>query len=767
MPKNHEKQTAASLDVCSTPLLITKNESLKAYIQVFSHIPENIARRELGSIFGVFKIDDTHKDNAFIVNFLVTELKKEYYANPVRGAEAAFEASLNRVNIALSELAKQGNLNWMESLESAVCAFDKNNTLHFSVTGSSAVLLFRNEILSIISKGLAPKKNENPLKTFCEISSGKLQKNDKIVITSQELFDVFPEQELVRNAEHFSPQEFTRYVHTALVNSVPLAGSIVVDISKKKAFKPKQTSKTPAPSEKPGFNAFSGNTFREVQRSSPTEHIREEKQEEVQSDQTRAPNHIYIQQKILRSQDAPSSVKERLLLWKEHVANSIDSSFDVFLKNFRQWLRAFGNMLSIKIRNFLVRIKNSIPKKVRVEIRSTEKTEKKESALNTARQTLQPILRAFSQNPLRNLLSVRSFGSVSQMIRDIRAHLPKKIPSFQFEKTLQFLNNKKTTRNAIILTLFAIVIFSIFLFRDKSPLQENMATAPISEKSSEEAPATERENRLTQENNLAMLSQDQMKTVYASDSLVNVHAINESNVLIVEPNNVILTSFGQEQTLETFSPPSDLRGKTFAQSVYMKDLQLLFLVTDVGTLFSFSPVSKQFTENNLVLNPEMLDHILIDTYLTFLYVVNTQDNTILRYPRAEGGFGEPALWLASDSGVSLQGARDLSIDGSIYIALKDRILRLENRTENPLSFEMPLLSANFTLLETNIDTNTLHLFDTNEQRVLVYNKDDGSLVRQYALPHHTSPAEYLSLSALDENDLLLLNNGSIAKVSLQ
>ena len=115
-PKAPEKIAPTAIEIS-----VARNGFLKPYAVCFQHLPDNIAREPLGMLAGAMTINDRSEHSAYIVNFLASLAKKEYYGNPRRDAIESFEASLHKINVGLAELAKEGNTEWIGTLDAAIC----------------------------------------------------------------------------------------------------------------------------------------------------------------------------------------------------------------------------------------------------------------------------------------------------------------------------------------------------------------------------------------------------------------------------------------------------------------------------------------------------------------------------------------------------------------------------------------------------------------------------------------------------------------------
>lgn len=224
------------LDVEVSEVFVVQNSKKRAYIEQFKQKGLNFTQKKLGTFLGFFIVRDSSTSSANIVNFLTSEIKKEYFAFPKRGIAESFETSLHRVNRALAEIANVGNVDWLGTIDGAVCAIDEK-TMYFSATGGALFLLLRDGNLIDISEGLTSEEaKKHPLKTFVDISSGQLMAGDKIIITSPELIQLISFEELKRNALKLSRNNFVQFINTVFANECKMATAFIVDVNKKSSF---------------------------------------------------------------------------------------------------------------------------------------------------------------------------------------------------------------------------------------------------------------------------------------------------------------------------------------------------------------------------------------------------------------------------------------------------------------------------------------------------------------------------------------------------
>lgn len=309
-----KKAVAGELSRSFHEILVADKRAYEPFVKVFQAVGENVSKLDLGSLVGVFEVDEKSEDAAYIVNFLASVAKKEYFNNPRRGPIESFEAALHKVNVALAELVKHGNVSWLGKLHGALAVVEKNN-LHFSVTGEGAFLLLRQGQFSEISAGLASSESEvHPLKTFVEVSSGRLLEDDTLLLITPELLALFPLDYLTKQASRMTKEGFRQFLRTALINEIDMAAVMAIEFGTPLATTPPQPAlkKTPKEDSAPAvvLNAWSGNTYEKKHTShaetalpeEPLEIIEPEPKEEFIDEKT---GHIYVQGTDISDTPAP------------------------------------------------------------------------------------------------------------------------------------------------------------------------------------------------------------------------------------------------------------------------------------------------------------------------------------------------------------------------------------------------------------------------------------------------------------------------------
>ncbi len=258
MPKKKSDKKIECFSASFSDILVCQKPSDKPYLEVFVEKPENVTQQGLGVLAGILEITDESEDSSYVVNYLVSVIKKEYYSKAKRGTIESFEAALRKANLALAKLAEHESISWIGKTNAILLAIDKNN-LHLSQSGNARALLLRGKTLTDISDDASQIEAPNPMKTFTDIVSGRLEENDKLIVTTEEMFDIFSLEEIKKSALKFSSPEFVQFLKTALVNELDRSASLVVEI--KKEEKIQNISSDEDETERNNFNAFSQAAF--------------------------------------------------------------------------------------------------------------------------------------------------------------------------------------------------------------------------------------------------------------------------------------------------------------------------------------------------------------------------------------------------------------------------------------------------------------------------------------------------------------------------
>jgi len=182
----------------------------------------------------------------------------------------------------------------------------------------------------------------------------------------------------------------------------------------------------------------------------------------------------------------------------------------------------------------------------------------------------------------------------------------------------------------------------------------------------------------------------------------------------------------EKGTMKNNSLPENIG--TVITTTYMKDLDLIFLITEQKKVFSFSPVTHIFTENTIVIPPES-KIVGAGTYLTYLYLIDGANNQVYRYPRAEGGFGVKSDWL-KDSSISFSSVISTTLDENIYVADKNEISKFFKGKKDSFKLGATTPPLSISIISTSLDGTAIYILDQENGRIVSFQKD-GTFLKNY------------------------------------
>lgn len=774
-------------------ILIAKNRNFSPLVLSFVYEPENIALRDLGTLFGTFIVTDQHEDSGYIVNCLAAAAKKEYFINSRRSVEESFESTLHKINLTLGKLVRDGHINWMGKLHGAIIAIQNRNA-YFSITGDATILLLRNNALSAISEGLSdPEAALHPLKTFTEISSGSLLTEDKIILSTPELLELLPHALLEREASKLPLERFAQLLKTALVNERPAAATILINFSEtipesakdalriaEKVESPEENALHPPLVE----NAWSSQAFHknEAAAPAPIQDERDARQDPpaIASNDTgkehidNRTGHIYIQaDSSIRQAGTESALDETLIILKEHCL-----LFSLRMKKqgakhaslFWQWIshsfsdgvrliiRGSGRTAHLLTRNLqrlfqkiLLIGKNIFSRSASVRnISFPKKISEKDPSIRYS----SPVRKPFSL-----FLSKLKFSGISFSLP--RPSLPQKPfillsrGSFLLKEKIPngilFWKESSRKKKIIISSVIGSVLLfgsSIILLRSPSeaiPIETTIENTPSEPISQAFPPADEPSAK-------EVSGKDVFSAADPSESPVTP-IILRNKLFAVTPHSVINT-----ENNAVLSLPEGAASIRLASA--MDDLNAIFIYGRDKKMYTYYPNVRSLAENTLPI-PSDFTITDMDTYLTYLYAFDAKQGRILRFPRAEGGFGAPIEWLKES--LTFDENAKMSIGENILVGAKNTLSSFERgrgKTLSLASTKTPINIRNISIAEDG----SFAILDTAEKRIARFS-GDGRLIGQY-FSEQLSDATGLAASA-DGNSAFIAIKEKILSFNLQ
>ena len=741
-------------------ILVAKNRNFSPFVLSFVYEPDNIALRDLGTLFGTFIVTDHHEDSGYIVNCLAAAAKKEYFINSRRSVEESFESTLHKINLTLGKLVRDGHINWMGKFHGSIMAIQNRNT-YFSVTGEATILLLRNNVLSAISEGLSDKEaSVHPLKTFTDISEGLLLTGDKLILSTPELLELLPHALLEREASKLPLDRFAQLLKTALINERPAAATLLIDFSEtpmedtrdalrmaKKSESEEESVAHPRLVE----NAWSSQTFRKND-PTPTMEVESTEKKTDTSRQSESDasehidnrtGHIYIQADAGTPTAETETAIDRMLViigeqisivfmkmkkWSvkhsrtffQWISNTAKRSVQYFIQGGKymtrlsirsiRWIFQEIFLLGKEIFSRGATIKNiSFSKKVTADdAPSIQYITPKKSSFSFFSDLKRPNI-SFS-------LPHFSFPSFPKSIFNflLKAFSLLKNLILAIQALWQESSRKKKTMLLSVVAGMILVgagIAYVRSFTTTAPLEVTVVSDPTE---SPETPAfPPADEPFTKE-----ATAREILSLNPSESPI-LPVILRDQLYAITGNSIINTESKASIPLPGGAAP-------ILQASAMNDLNAIFLYGQDQKMYIYYPNAKSLVENTF---PIPTDFTITDmgTYLTYLYAFDAKQGRILRFPRAEGGFGAPTEWLKEK--ITFDENAKMSIGENILIGSQNTIFSFTKGKGGALTVGKTMQPIDIQNISIATD-GSFAILDTTAKRIIRFSAN-GQLRGQY------------------------------------
>ena len=696
--------------------------------------------RKLAHLGKLALIVDVEINNEFagkIAEIISDVIKQEYYRSREQDQNVNmlvhFESALNKVNQALSTLASEGYVEWIDKFHVGIAALSVNK-VHIAFTGKAKIFLLRqNEIVDVAQESASPQSN--PARTFINVVSGDLQLDDKVILASPNFLNYFSLEKIKRTLSQYSSREAIANFKNLLHNPDNSALSTVIlelkderkeykdnfDFLKKPRAKSvenmidqhqqvvKQTLNnkteqlsTPKPIQE-GTPTVHG--YGEIKQRRPS--LEFDKNDRAKSKKSRTDYTKYIdlaKENILR-------FKDKALPVFESVASSIKS-----LKGKKVSAKRIKSRTSISTRSYL-----------------SPKTSTDENRFSNLKTGLIKNVATFFQNlPLKSKIVLGATGAVGIVLifslflrfnsNDIDKPIAGKKDVSLIEQAKEL--NKKAS-DALIYNdedkalgyfLEAQVILNGLMSDEKYKTEAEDLLSKIGNE-------LDKINNVNRLENLALIdipSEINAKGILGLGGKIYTYDESKEGVYLIDEKTKKIKEASEES--------NGIGNLKFGAINLFKDY--IEFLTDANSVSEFVLDDNNIYDIGFELgnNEQVID---FKNYYDALYVLDPSSDQIWKHQRTIDGYNKGEKWLDADSN-NLDDANSFAIDGSIYV-LKDNGEILSFLSGASEKFELSGLDKTigsggkiFTLL----DYQNLYILDSANERIVILDKN-GAFVNQF------------------------------------
>ena len=710
-------------------------EEENSFCDIFIYEPENVEEQKLGNLYIVGEIVNFSDSSSYLVNLLASIIKKEFYSKPKRPTIESLEAGLHKANAALSGLAEQGNVDWIGNLN-MICGAYKENELYFSHVGGVKTLLVRDGQITDIGKNIVKEEKPHPFKTFANIASGEIEKNDLILLSTPEFFNIFSLEKIRQLSSSLDINELTETVYDAIEQeeNITTVGLLVMKIGNEKQDKRKEEKfkkkefevEEELEAEKTEDSESSGNSESEkvIKEELPKEKsaiannseritlddiIDKYEKAEIEKQTT---EQKFEQKLKSTTEEQEEAVKEFEEIEKE---KSVTNKLSGLLKALKELFGSAKSGIAAWFKNY-----------------KQKKKDASESADSTDQKTENELLQKINLPSNKNKLIFIAFMFIALLFAGnlIFTDYQKKA-----EEKFSFYNNKLSQAEEKISKAEEVMIYN-------DPKEARIFLADAKDLATEVRDdydkLDERADGLLGKIQTQLDVVNLVKRIASPEIAVSLERASKQLMLINE--NYYASTFEnsvyqidlENKKAEDLQVESDNIEHSKLTAPIEKTGEIIFL-SDSNKLSSLNLDKKEIAPVDIKFINDNPNIKALASYNNYLYFLEPEANQIYKYQRTANGFAGGKLWI-TDSETNIQNAISLAIDGFIYVLKSggtiDKYLSGVKKDFAIEELSDPLSSS--AKIYTNADLEYLYITDPPNQRIVLFNKTNGSLIEQYA-----------------------------------
>jgi len=178
--------------------LVFRNPKINTFIDSYIFTGENSLEKKLGQILLAVETEEGSIESAEVSQGIAEVLKNAYYREATLKPEQAFEKAIIKINEILSDLIAVGKSKWLGKLNVVATAVIDQKII-LTQTGKAQALLFRGaKEATVITEDLVSQDQKHSPQIFPNLLSGKLEKNDILLLATPALFNYFSDKKLAQ-----------------------------------------------------------------------------------------------------------------------------------------------------------------------------------------------------------------------------------------------------------------------------------------------------------------------------------------------------------------------------------------------------------------------------------------------------------------------------------------------------------------------------------------------------------------------------------------
>lgn len=770
--------------------IVFSDEEEKSFCDIFVYEPENIEEKSLGNLYIIGEVVNLPENSSYIVNLLASIIKKEFYSNKKRTTLESLEASLNKANSTLTDLAEQGNVAWIGNLN-MTCAAHRHKELHLSQTGKIKTLLIRNSKIKDIGKNVTSEEKPHPFRTFANMASGELEIGDVVLFATPGLFNVLSTEKIRQMSSLGDFTEFSNSIQETIAkeNNASTIAALLVGIE----------------------------SAREEARIPQVEMMTEDLPQRTIAAMPRAAAEEETATEVMTMKEMDETGRSEFLERSEKI--SLENIIREFEEKEREPQQTEPSAAE--------KVSDQIPWKPETEQPETKKDNIPSANIETESAEENPLStegdRSENERSSPRIFSGLAesfFAGIKNLFSKIRSAglgffsgMKIKKPQIDITQKMRIVRNSKIVFSAIIF-IFIVLLGNVVITNynnqieaEKQKYVDRLEQAKTKIDDAEVALINDPEKArqtLLEARVIATEIRDGYSNLSADANslLANIQIqIDKIDKVFRIENPVIAMDLSKNEKISNISTLTKFKGSFFTinqdNSIYKLDLangkeeemrlsiknagdsgkaklatvipktgEIVFM-TENNKILTFNAERSELKMQNIELNQDLSEITGIASYNSFIYLLEPGANQIFKHKETADGFGAGTKWLNEKAAVDVRNATSMAIDSTIYLLRSNGQIE-EYLTGNKVKFSVDELkdpASDPSIIFTETGLKNLYVADPRQNRIIVFDKAKGALLKQFIMKDLNSDIKDMTVDDKEES-LFVLSGKNIFKLDL-
>lgn len=185
-----------------------------AVYDTFCFKPENEKEKRLGNLYIAGEIKNSLPQKRHFLFSLANIIKQGYYKDCNASPEENFKKSLEKANEFLSSQIKNNEVDWLGNLNFVVLTINSSYSLNLTKVGNFRIFILKNGEILNIGQNTNLQQQAGTSKIFQNIITGSLDSEDKILITTKEIADLFEKEKILEHLAKVKEKEIKKIFKT-------------------------------------------------------------------------------------------------------------------------------------------------------------------------------------------------------------------------------------------------------------------------------------------------------------------------------------------------------------------------------------------------------------------------------------------------------------------------------------------------------------------------------------------------------------------------